>query len=166
MRMDEIRKLIELLDESDLTEIEVARWWGWGRVRLSKSSTNHAAAGPAHGNGAGSAAPAAEKAAESPAANPAPATPVAPPAAAAAELRYVAVRSPMVGTFYRAPAPDAEPYVEVGQQVEIGQTVCIIEAMKLMNEIEADVRGRIAAVKVENHTPVEYGQVLYLVDPA
>ena len=75
------------------------------------------------------------------------------------------VVSPMVGTFYRAPAPDADPYVEPGSQVEIGQTVCIIEAMKLMNEIESEVKGRIARILVDNAQPVEYGQTLFLVDP-
>jgi acetyl-CoA carboxylase biotin carboxyl carrier protein len=72
----------------------------------------------------------------------------------------------MVGTFYRAPAPDADPYVEVGHRVEVGQTVCIIEAMKLMNEIESEVSGRIVEVLVENAQPVEFGQKLFLVEPA
>jgi len=71
----------------------------------------------------------------------------------------------MVGTFYRAPAPDADPYVEVGDRVEMGQTVCIVEAMKLMNEIEADTRGRIVQILVENAQPVEFGQKLFLVQP-
>jgi acetyl-CoA carboxylase biotin carboxyl carrier protein len=72
----------------------------------------------------------------------------------------------MVGTFYRAPAPDADPYIEVGSMVEIGQTVCIIEAMKLMNEIESEVRGRVTELLVENAQPVEFGQKLFLIDPA
>jgi acetyl-CoA carboxylase biotin carboxyl carrier protein len=72
----------------------------------------------------------------------------------------------MVGTFYRAPAPDADPYVERGDQVEVGQTVCIIEAMKLMNTIESEVRGKVVNVLVENAQPVEFGQKLFLVDPA
>jgi len=79
--------------------------------------------------------------------------------------RYVAVTAPMVGTFYRAPAPDADPYVEVGHMVEVGQTVCILEAMKLMNEIESDVRGRVVEILVENAQPVEYGQKLFLIEP-
>ncbi len=78
----------------------------------------------------------------------------------------MAIKSPMVGTFYRAPAPDADPYIEAGQSVEVGQTVCVIEAMKLMNEIESDVRGRIVQVLIDNNHPVEYGQTLFLVDPA
>jgi acetyl-CoA carboxylase biotin carboxyl carrier protein len=71
----------------------------------------------------------------------------------------------MVGTFYRAPAPDADPYVEMGDMVEVGQTVCIVEAMKLMNEIESEVRGRIVQILVENAHPVEFGQTLYLLEP-
>ena len=76
----------------------------------------------------------------------------------------VAIAAPMVGTLYRAPAPDADPYVEVGDRVEVGQTVCIIEAMKLMNEIESEVRGRVVEVLVENGKPVEFGQKLFLVE--
>ena len=89
----------------------------------------------------------------------------APPEAASTPSTTVAITSPMVGTFYRAPAPDADPYVEVGDRVEVGQTVCIVEAMKLMNEIEAEVRGKIVKVLVENMQPVEYGQQLFLLEP-
>jgi len=74
------------------------------------------------------------------------------------------VESPMVGTFYRAPAPDAPPYVEVGDRVEKGQTLCILEAMKLMNELEAEVAGEIREICVQNAEPVEYGQVLFRID--
>ena len=74
------------------------------------------------------------------------------------------VKSPMVGTFYRAPAPDADPYVEENSPITVGQTVCIVEAMKLMNEIESEVEGRIARILVENAQPVEYGQTLFLVE--
>ena len=88
------------------------------------------------------------------------------PAQATETDRLLAVTSPMVGTFYRAPAPDADPYVEVGTPVEVGQTVCIVEAMKLMNEIESDVKGRIVQILVENAQPVEFGQKLFLVDPS
>ncbi len=77
----------------------------------------------------------------------------------------VTIEAPMVGTFYRAPAPDAEPYVEVGSIVEVGQPLCIIEAMKLMNEIESEVSGRIVEILVENAQPVEYGQPLFVIEP-
>jgi acetyl-CoA carboxylase biotin carboxyl carrier protein len=90
----------------------------------------------------------------------APAGPAAAPAAALKEIK-----SPMVGTYYAAPEPGAEPYVRVGQRVTAGQTVCIVEAMKIMNEIEAEVAGVIREICVEDAQPVEYGQVLYRVDP-
>ncbi|MBP8726118.1 MAG: acetyl-CoA carboxylase biotin carboxyl carrier protein [Saprospiraceae bacterium] len=84
---------------------------------------------------------------------------------AAAATNYLEVRSPMVGTFYRAPGPDKSPFVKVGDRIEAGQTVCIIEAMKLFNEIESEVSGTIVKVVVEDASPVEYDQVLFLVEP-
>jgi acetyl-CoA carboxylase biotin carboxyl carrier protein len=140
-------------------------------VKVAKSSPNHATA-PSHENGSRSkeaAAPTREADSSREGGESArealapPSLDRAPPPAK--EQRYLEIRSPMVGTFYRTPAPDADPYVEVGNPVEVGQTVCIIEAMKLMNEIESDVQGRIVAVKVEHKHPVEYGQVLFLVEP-
>jgi acetyl-CoA carboxylase biotin carboxyl carrier protein len=80
------------------------------------------------------------------------------------KVNYHEVKSPIVGTFYRAPAPDAESYVEIGQEVNPGMVLCIVEAMKLMNEIECDVSGKVAKIMVENGTPVEYNQVLFLVE--
>ncbi len=93
-------------------------------------------------------------------------SPEAVSAEAVAEEKYVAIKSPMVGTFYVAPAPDAEPYTDVGQLVKKGQVVCIVEAMKLMNEIESEVAGRVVKVAVENAQPVEFGQTLFLIDPS
>lgn len=81
------------------------------------------------------------------------------------DKKYHEVRSPMVGTFYRSPAPDADPYVEVGQTVSAGTVLCIIEAMKLMNEIESDVAGKVVKILVENGQPVEYNQPLFLIEP-
>ncbi|MBD3285609.1 acetyl-CoA carboxylase biotin carboxyl carrier protein, partial [candidate division WOR-3 bacterium] len=78
----------------------------------------------------------------------------------------IAIKSPMIGTFYRAPAPDAPPYVEVGDTVKPGTVVCIVEAMKLMNEIESDISGKVAEILVENETPVEFGQELFLIEPS
>ncbi|MGB9664139.1 MAG: acetyl-CoA carboxylase biotin carboxyl carrier protein [Ignavibacteria bacterium] len=82
-----------------------------------------------------------------------------------AEKKYHEIKSPIVGTFYRAPSPDAEPYVKVGDVVQVGQVLCIVEAMKLMNEIESDVNGKIVQILVENAQPVEYGQTLFLIEP-
>jgi acetyl-CoA carboxylase biotin carboxyl carrier protein len=85
---------------------------------------------------------------------------------APADARLAPIAAPMVGTFYRAPKPDAEPFVNEGDEVHVGQTVCVLEAMKMFNEIPSDVAGRIARILVENGAPVEYGQPLFLVDPA
>jgi len=150
--LGEIRDLIRLVQTTGIGELELSS--GGKTVRIS-----------AHGSGvAVSTAPAAPL---GPASAPAVA---AENAAAQAQAepkpdKHVAVTAPMVGTFYRAPAPDADPYAEVGDSVEKGQTVCILEAMKLMNEIESDVRGRVVEILVENAQPVEYGQKLFLVDP-
>lgn len=96
---------------------------------------------------------------------PAPAPAAAPAASPLANDRLVDVSSPMVGTFYRAPAPDEPPFVDKGDRVQLGQTVCIIEAMKLMNEIEAEVAGEIVEILVANGDPVEFGQILMRVNP-
>ena len=98
------------------------------------------------------------------AAAPAPAAAAAP--AASNETNYLTITSPMIGTFYRTPGPDKDPFVNVGDLVEPGKVVCIVEAMKLFNEIESEVKGRIVKVLVDNASPVEYGQPLFLVDPA
>jgi len=87
------------------------------------------------------------------------------PQPTAEERHRIVIKSPMVGTFYRAPAPDAPPFVEVGQDIEIGQVVCILEAMKLLNEIKSEVAGRIAEILVDNGSPVEFGQPLFVVEP-
>jgi len=144
----ELRQLIRLVQRTGIGELEVTS--GGRSVRISAQAgsavTSHV---PVTGAGAGGSVQAGSAA----------------PAAVAATENLVAITSPMVGTFYRAPAPDADPYVEVGSVVEIGQTVCIVEAMKLMNEIESEVRGRIARILVENAQPVEYGQKLFLLEP-
>ena len=93
-----------------------------------------------------------------------PATP--PPAATATRSDLLEITAPMVGTFYRAPAPGEPPFIEVGNRIDVGQTVCILEAMKLMNELEAEVSGEVVEILVDNGTPVEFGQVLMRVRPA
>lgn len=149
--LTEIRQLIRLVQRTGIGELEVSS--GQRTVRIAAHAHHAVGAGPALPVALG--APAAE--------GPAPAA--VPPAPKPAENAAV-IASPMVGTFYRAPAPDADPYVEVGDMVEVGQTVCIIEAMKLMNEIESDFRGRVVKILVENAQPVEFGQKLFLIEPA
>lgn len=94
------------------------------------------------------------------------ATPQAAPASDNASSNYIEIKSPIVGTFYRAASPDKPPYVKVGDTIDVGSVVCIVEAMKLFNEIESEVSGKIVKVMIEDASPVEYDQVLYLVDPA
>lgn len=149
--LDDLRHLIDLVQDTGIGEIELN---SNGRsVRISATPS---------GGGtwvASAAAPGRAAAAAGPA-------PVLAPAPAAEPVsNQKAVTSPMVGTFYRSPAPDADPFVEVGDIIEIGQTVCIIEAMKLMNEIEAEVKGRVVQILVDNAQAVEFGQKLFLVEP-
>ena len=138
-----IEEMLALMESRGLVELEMEHQGL--RIRLKKAST-----GPA------------PQVVEYVAGVPHPAA-AAPPAAD--EGRRIVIRSPMVGTFYRAAAPDAPPFVEVGQDIDNGQVVCIIEAMKLMNEIKAEVTGRIADVLVETGAPVEFGQPLFVVEP-
>jgi acetyl-CoA carboxylase biotin carboxyl carrier protein len=147
MDIRKVKKLIELLEESGVAEIEIHE--GEESVRISRHSTG------------------APLMAAPQAVMPAPAAAPAPVAAAPAEPPQHAghtVDSPMVGTFYRAPSPGAAPFVEVGQRVNVGDTLCIIEAMKMLNQIEADKAGKITAILVENAEPVEYGQALVVIE--
>jgi acetyl-CoA carboxylase biotin carboxyl carrier protein len=154
--LKDVRRLAQLLREApEIGSIEVKGWFGTGVV-ITRTV----------------AAPAAP-----PVAMPLPASPPPLPPAVEAEQRESAprapaaaphlkeIRSPMVGTFYKAPEPGAEPYIKVGSRVSPGQTVCIIEAMKIMNEIEAEVAGAVREISVEDGQPVEFGQVLFRVDP-
>jgi acetyl-CoA carboxylase biotin carboxyl carrier protein len=151
MNLKELKELIELMNDNGLTELEVER--DGMTIKLKKSSET------------GSIHPMAYSIPSIPAAvRPAVEAPVAAPAVVASNFKDV--KSPMVGTFYRAPSPEAAPFVEIGQTVEVGQVVCIVEAMKLMNEIKSDVRGKVLEICVDNAEPVEFGQVLFRVDPA
>jgi acetyl-CoA carboxylase biotin carboxyl carrier protein len=147
MDLRKLKKLIDLVQESGISELEITE--GEEKVKIVKGGAvvlSHAAPVPAP---ALAAVPAAEPRA-APAAEPAP-----------GQEGHV-VKAPMVGTFYRSASPDAKPFVEVGQGVKEGDTICIIEAMKLMNEIEADASGVVKAILVENGQPVEYGQALFI----
>ena len=156
MDIRKVKKLIELLDESGIAEIEITE--GEEAVRISRYATG-AAPAPA-------VAPAPVAATPAPQAPPPAAAPAQPAEAAAApadEDGYL-VTAPMVGTYYSASSPGAAPYVQVGDRVSEGDTLCIIEAMKMMNQIEADVAGVIKSIRVQNGEPVEYGQVLFVID--
>lgn len=153
MDLRKLKKLIDLVEESGIAEIEVTE--GEEKVRITRTT---AAAAPVYAAPApAAAAPVAAPVAAAPAA-------AAPAAAPAARDLSNAQKSPMVGTFYRAPGPNAAAFVEVGKQVKAGDTLCIIEAMKLMNEIEAEKSGVVKEILVENGTPVEYGEPLFIIE--
>ncbi|MDZ7264691.1 MAG: acetyl-CoA carboxylase biotin carboxyl carrier protein [candidate division KSB1 bacterium] len=162
MRPKEIKKLIEFVEKSNINELEVTRWGK--KVRIVKSSRSQATvAAPAEAM----AVPSIVTVPTPPPVVPVSAGPESPqplPEAKPTAANLIEVRSPMVGTFYRAPAPDADPYVQVGDIVAPNQVLCIIEAMKLMNEIECEVRGRVAEILVENAQPVEYNQILFRIE--
>ncbi len=150
MDIRKVKKLIELLDESGIAEIEIAE--GEDSVRISRYSQNAPAAPVAMSYAPAAAAPAAA---------PAAAAEVAP---AEVEEEGFLVPAPMVGTFYASSSPGAAPYVQVGDRVNEGDTLCIIEAMKMMNQIDADVSGVIKSIRVQNGEAVEYGQTLIVID--
>jgi acetyl-CoA carboxylase biotin carboxyl carrier protein len=147
MDLRKLKKLIDLVEESGIAELEITE--GEEKVRISRNHSTHAPASAVVTPAV--AAPAATGAA------PAAGEPAAP------QAEGHVLKSPMVGTYYRAPTPGAKPFVEVGQSVNEGDTVCIIEAMKLLNEIEADRSGVIKAILVENGQPVEYGHALMVI---
>jgi acetyl-CoA carboxylase biotin carboxyl carrier protein len=150
MDLRKLKKLIDLVQESGIAELEITE--GEEKVKIVKGGVVSVSAPPVMAM---------------PAAAPAGAPAPAPGATPAGETRDAGqeghvVKAPMVGTFYRSPSPDAKVFVEVGQAVKEGDTICIIEAMKLMNEIEADASGVVKAILVENGQPVEYGQPLFI----
>ena len=151
MDVRKIKTLIELINSSDIAEIEIKE--GEESVRISRNSS---VAAPVY------AAPPAYAPAPAPAAPGAPLAPAAIEAAPAMKGEYI--ESPMVGSFYRASSPTSQAFVEVGQTVSIGDTLCIIEAMKMLNQIESDKSGTITQILVENGQPVEFGQPLFVVE--
>jgi oxaloacetate decarboxylase (Na+ extruding) subunit alpha len=148
MNLKEIKEVIQLMNENGLSELEMEK--DGLKVRLKKGPSGAVEPNIIYEARAVSAAPHGAE----------PAPKEAPPAVA----KGAPVKSPMVGTFYAAPAPDAAPFIQVGSAVEIGQVICIIEAMKLMNEIKSEVRGKVVEVLVHNGDPVEFGQPLFLVE--
>jgi acetyl-CoA carboxylase biotin carboxyl carrier protein len=166
-----LKQLLEIFDESSANDLRIEQ--EGTSIKLSKTPAQRegAAAPQMQAFAFPSMQMQAAPALQAPAAQ-APATPTtleAPPANGAAggeAKKYHEIRSPIVGTFYRAPSPDAPSFTDAGQDVSPGQVLCIIEAMKLMNEIECDVYGKVVKVLVENAQPVEYNQVLFLIDPS
>jgi acetyl-CoA carboxylase biotin carboxyl carrier protein len=156
MNLNEIQDLIKFVAKSGVTEVEIEQ----KDFKITIKSEKQKADAPIYVQAT---APVAAPA-------PAPAAPVAPAAApapaASEEDKYIVVKSPMIGTFYRSAGPDKDAFVSVGQTINKGDTVCIIEAMKLFNEIESELSGKIVKVLVDDATPVEYDQPLFLVDPA
>jgi acetyl-CoA carboxylase biotin carboxyl carrier protein len=166
MNVNYIKRLIRLVEESEIDSLEVT---SWGRkVRITQKGSNssnghgdthpviHSVVAPAHVMAAPTAVPTSAAAATPPTATP----------ISADNKHLVEIKSPMVGTFYAAPSPDSPPYVSQNERITVGQVVCIVEAMKLMNEIESEVSGTVTRVLAENGKPVEFGQVLFLIDPA
>lgn len=153
MDIRSIRKLIEIVEQSDIAEIEIKE--GEHNIRITRSKEPVMVSAPA---ATYQAAPMAPAAASAPAASES--TSEAP----AAEVSGHSVTSPMVGTFYSSPSPDADAFVSVGDQVSAGDTLCIIEAMKIMNPIEADVSGTVKKILVQNAEPVEFGQALFIIE--
>ena len=148
MLKDRIKELIAIIEESGVNEIEVSSWWG-RKIRVTKNSS--ASAGMF-----------------APPATPAP--PIVgtagPPEAAPETSRHHTITAPIVGTFYAAASPESPPFIKVGDRLTTGQTICIIEAMKIMNEIESDVDGTVVEILPDNATPVEFNQPLVVVEPA
>ncbi|MFC1564170.1 acetyl-CoA carboxylase biotin carboxyl carrier protein [candidate division KSB1 bacterium] len=151
MREKEIRRLIKIVEETGINEIEVTKWWGH-KVRIVKNGGMQYVTSPELVSNRMIQAQQTKEA------------PEVQPSREEKETSYNVISSPMVGTFYRAPAPDEPPFVSVGDTVREGQTLCIIEAMKIMNEIEAEVAGTVVEILVENAEPVEFSRPLFHID--
>jgi len=154
---EDIKKFVRLVEHSEINELEIIQ--DGTTLRIKKDSPREVIRQIPVENNLPMSVPVYSKPSEKE-------TPtVTPPSETVVQGNYLEVKSPMVGTFYRAPSPDAEPFVRTGQVVETGKALCIIEAMKLMNEIESEYSGKIVKICVENARPVEFGQVLFLIEP-
>ncbi len=152
MDLQFVRKCVKIVNDAQIAELEIEE--DGKRIRITRTLAGENA-------GLMPALPSVQQFAAAPVAAPA-----APAVGESAETKYQEVKSPIVGTFYRASSPDAAPFVQTGDSVGKGQVLCIIEAMKIMNEIESDASGRIVKILVEDAQPVEYNQPLYLIDPS
>jgi oxaloacetate decarboxylase (Na+ extruding) subunit alpha len=149
MNIKEIKEMLNLMNENSLVELEIEK--DGTRIRLKKAaSVSENYTGPILIEREKSIAASTRESAETAAKKPS---------------NSIEIKAPMVGTFYRAPSPEAPPYVEVGQIIEAGQVICIIEAMKLMNEIKSEVKGKLVEILVENTEPVEFGQSMFIIEP-
>ena len=169
--LEQLKEIIAALDQTDITELNLES--GDLRLNIRKSDKNVVMATPPPSLPSGSIDLPVASGSVTPAAAPSPiplptngVNIAIPSIADSAAKNLVDITSPMVGTFYRSPSPDDPAFVEKGDQVRKGQTICIIEAMKLMNEIEAEVSGRVVEILIENAQPIEYGQVLIRIDPS
>jgi len=161
MDLSYVKKLIKLLSDSEVDEIEIEE--EGKKVRVVKHAGNSRGNPTMHISPQPQSMPSQGVVYAPPSPIPPGATPAEVPDA---QKKLHEIKSPIVGTFYKAPAPDAAPFVDVGSVIQVGSVLCIVEAMKLMNEIESDISGRIAKVMVQNGQAVEYGQTLFLVEPA
>ena len=147
MNLKEIKEMLKLMEENNLMELEIEK--EGLRIRLKKSSASDGQSIPVIIEKENKQKPQSDSSREQ---------------ASAVSINTVEIKAPMVGTFYRAPGPEAPPYIEVGQRIEPGQVICVIEAMKLMNEIKSEIKGKITEILTENADPVEFGQPLFLVE--
>ena len=152
MNIKEIKEMITLMNENNLLELEIEK--EGMRIRLKKET-------PGAENGS-----AQSRIVAMPQFSVTQEPTTSPPKKEETTTRLIEIKAPMVGTFYRAPSPESPPFVEVGQNIDVGQVVCIIEAMKLMNEIKSEVRGKVVEVLIENGHPIEFGQALFLIEPS
>ena len=156
MELKEIKKIVEMMTENDLAEFLLEEEAFTLQLKRGTAGITQIVSAPQQ-----------MMAAPAPMASAAPAAaPVAAPVAANENAGLVEIKSPMVGTFYRSPSPDSDVFVQIGQDVSADTVVCIIEAMKVMNEIQSEVKGKIKKILVDNATPVQFGQALFLVEPA
>ena len=159
MRAKHIKELVGIVEKSNIDELEVTKWWGQ-KVRIRKNTSPAVSSSIEVVDRAPAISP------PSPTLNESATNESKEQSTPPENANYVEIKAPMVGTFYRSPSPDAAVFANEGDVITKGQVLCIIEAMKLMNELEADVSGRIVKVLVDNAQPVEYNQPLFLIDPS
>lgn len=162
MLKDKLKKIIAIVEQSNVHEVEVSTWWG-RKIRVTKNASDPAMSFP---HASVQAVPPSSTVSTSDDQPGAVAAEAVVPEPVKDISRHHNIHAPIVGTFYRAPSPESPPYINTGDKISVGQVICIIEAMKIMNEIESDVDGTVVDVLVENASPVEFNQPLVVVDPS